>query len=48
MGDVVGFDDDECPYQEIGGEGTCWRYCIPYEGNEALAGTTNAPRKGAV
>lgn len=34
------------PHFVIGG--LSWRYCIPYEGNEALAGTTNDPGKGAV
>ena len=27
------------PYYALGG--TCWKYCIPYEGNEHLSGTTD-------
>lgn len=34
-------EEDLFIYKTIGG-GT-WRYCIPYEGNEHLAGTTEAP-----
>ena len=32
-------NDDRYPYRVIGGE--IWKYCIPYEGNEHLRGTTD-------
>lgn len=32
-------DGDYCPYMVVGG--IRWKYCIPYEGNEHLLGTTD-------
>lgn len=34
-------DDTRYPYQTITG---VYKYCIPYEGNEALLGTTDSPK----
>lgn len=33
------YDSNDCPYMVVGG--IRWKYCIPYEGNEHLLGTTN-------
>lgn len=35
-------EEGDYPYITCGGRG--WRYCIPFEGNEDLVGTTNEPR----
>ena len=38
MWEYYDFDSQDYPYKIVGG---CARYCIPYEGNEHLLGTTN-------
>lgn len=43
---LYAFCDRSMDYPHITVGGPSWKYCIPYEGNEALAGTTNDPEKG--
>lgn len=33
------YDSNDCPYMVVGG--IRWKYCIPFEGNEHLLGTTD-------
>lgn len=35
--------DPNYPYRAMSIASNCWRQCIPYDGNEHLLGTTNAP-----
>ena len=38
------YDEENAPYFHICSDGYGWKQCIPYEGNEHLAGETNKPR----